>query len=260
MSRLVVALSLAAVLVVACSPSNPELAAAESLWESQRQPHYVLEFFVECNGDCDLRESRHELVFRDGEFVTGRTVNEEATTASPLREDDLDRVPSNVVRVFALAAEMDEVAYDERTGIPTMVVEGSVSFSGITVRFDVEEAELALAAARQRWQAAGLSDYTLSYQRNCSCLDRGEYVVDVVGGEGSIVESPIPHGSDDLPLWIPTTVEGMFDLIGDTLARPADQFSFAYSEDGSPSALRFDYKWRTADDEFSYLDVNVFTN
>ena len=58
----------------------------------------------------------------------------------------------------------------------------------------------------------------------------------------------------------PTTVEGMFDLIGDTLARPADQFSFAYSEDGSPSSLRFDYEWRTADDEFSYLDVNVFTN
>lgn len=115
--------------------------------------------------------------------------------------------------------------------------------------------EQELAEARDRWAAAGLTHYEFHYRRACFCGPdaTAEMIIEVENGaivaaryaETGDAVAPDRFGSFD-------SIEGMFDVIEDAIARDADELNVTYdAEHGYPVSIDIDYIHNAVDDELS---------
>ncbi len=110
-----------------------------------------------------------------------------------------------------------------------------------------------LAVARERWAALGMADYDFRTNWQCFCIleDRAPVDLEVRGGEiTGGVYAPDANLTSALDLSRYETVEGLFDLIADAIARRAYSIQAAYHPDlGYPESVWIDYDERLADEE-----------
>lgn len=120
-----------------------------------------------------------------------------------------------------------------------------------------------LAAARNLWRRAGLSDYEYGYRKYCACHPDTppETIVTVRGGAivgvrhrpvDSTNEVPARAGSEHY-YW---TIDELFDLIASARARGAEVRATYDAERGFPSEIHIDYDKNAIGDE---LDVVLTT-
>lgn len=108
-----------------------------------------------------------------------------------------------------------------------------------------------LERARALWEASGPSDYVYAVERLCFCGYRGPARVTV---EGGAVVSVVDLAEDEPPIE-PTeelfpSVDGLFDILEDAIARDAHSISATYDPDtGVPVEFFIDYQENVADEE-----------
>ncbi len=112
-----------------------------------------------------------------------------------------------------------------------------------------------LAAARQKWQASGISQYELAMRRNCGeCLPAAALavVVSVSAGEKTVSLAENGEPVEALPQLYPD-VDGLFDLIEEMVLAGAE-LEVDYDEDrGFPRSVSVDPVAGAIDDEFGYV-------
>ena len=110
-----------------------------------------------------------------------------------------------------------------------------------------------LDAARERWEAAGLSGYEMTLRRICFCPSpdyTGPFEVTVRGGELEAVARGGTRVDDERG----ETVEGLFDLIEDAYTRKAQSVTVEFDPElGYPANLSIDYSFQMADEEIGYM-------
>ena len=114
-------------------------------------------------------------------------------------------------------------------------------------------AALDLAQARSLWASAGIEDYDLLMERVCFCVYVGPARVEVRDGVqvATILETDLsldPSAVGEYP-----TVEELFELVADAVAREADELRVTYHPVlGYPVDLWVDLRRDIADEEFGY--------
>lgn len=114
-------------------------------------------------------------------------------------------------------------------------------------------------SARTKWASHQPAAYMFTMQRICFCGDTRPVVVSVRNG---VVESrKYEDTRADVPSQLANaypTVEGLFALIDDAVARKADMITAAYDPDrGFPVQVSIDYSTKVADDELT-VEVRDF--
>jgi hypothetical protein len=100
-----------------------------------------------------------------------------------------------------------------------------------------------LRAARARWEAAAVTDYTISYQPVCFC-------------EQALLSGIVVNGVRDRRGWL--DVEMMFDQLETALRDGVASFSAEYDPTlGYPTDYYIDFDRMTADEEFGVASVVV---
>ena len=243
-------------------PSGPEWDELDAAWQrfaSQNAASYSFSYTMQC-----------ECYFGPWDV----TVQNGALASFVVEDGDPEADPPflTVYDVFgqiqaALAAGVPvRASYDPVTGVPVEFVynEPALTSAGGFILslglFDPdqtgpERASMAadLAAARERWEAAGVADYDYILTVGCFCVSNGPFEVDV--REATVVSIVGPPGeslSEELLAEVAPDVEGMFALIDEAL-READVLSVTYDRDlGHVVRAIIDYSKDTSDDEFDY--------
>lgn len=110
-----------------------------------------------------------------------------------------------------------------------------------------------LEANRNRWQSVGFTDYTYRVDRACFCGFFGLAEIEV--RDGVIVA--VTHAEDGTAVdpeffQFYDTVEDLFDLIQDAIAREAAVLDVEYDDQlGYPLRIELDYAFNVADDELT---------
>lgn len=110
-----------------------------------------------------------------------------------------------------------------------------------------------LDAARERWEAAGMSGYQMTLRRTCFCPSpdyTGPFAVTVEGGELAAVQLDGARVDAERGM----TVDGLFDLIEDAYTRRAQSVTVAFNPElGYPTNVSIDYSFQMADEEIGYM-------
>ncbi|MGH9258368.1 MAG: DUF6174 domain-containing protein [Acidimicrobiales bacterium] len=118
-----------------------------------------------------------------------------------------------------------------------------------------EQREEALAPARARWQAAGLTDYDFDLRRLCYCLDEAVRPVTVsvrAGAFASIVYADDGTAADTALFHDFLTMDGVFHYVERAVSRRPAVFTATYdSRLGYPEQVQLDGDRQIADDEVS---------
>ena len=118
-----------------------------------------------------------------------------------------------------------------------------------------------LAAARTRWNDAGLRDYSYEVKWECFCGGPVGRWIRVTVVDGDIVEGRYLDTDEivefrfwrDLP-----TVPDLFDQVESILGQEPDRFDVLYHrDDGHPILLLVDRIENAADDEYSFQSKNL---
>lgn len=110
---------------------------------------------------------------------------------------------------------------------------------------DLSAAQADLDEARERWEAAGLSGYTLTYQPTCFC-PQARWTVIVEDGE--VADSSVEGDAMQGP---PMTVADMFDAIQQAIDDGVATVSAEYDADlGHPVSYYVDVDQMMADEEY----------
>lgn len=108
-----------------------------------------------------------------------------------------------------------------------------------------------LDAARNRWATANMDSYSYVVNRSCECVYVAATKVVVV--RGAVARLELEATGDTLPTDArPSfhTVDELFDVIADAIARDPYQFSADYDPDlGYPTLFSVDDRREIADDE-----------
>ena len=124
-----------------------------------------------------------------------------------------------------------------------------------------DPAQAALLQALERWEQAGIVDYSYTGAWTCFCPEdyRADAQVTVAGGTVTAVHSAAPDVET-----IPAperflSIEGLFALIQDAIAGGAARVDVSYDETyGYPVELFIDYDERMADEEDRFT-ISSFT-
>ncbi|MGH7542120.1 MAG: DUF6174 domain-containing protein [Gemmatimonadota bacterium] len=113
-----------------------------------------------------------------------------------------------------------------------------------------------LAQARERWEAAALSDYRFDYRLSCFCGSPANRDVTVEVRDGAVVAATF---HDDGPAATVHDVEGLstidelFDRIERTLEQEPEQFTAEYDATfGHPISVSADIAFNISDEEFAF--------
>lgn len=115
-----------------------------------------------------------------------------------------------------------------------------------------------LEAARGRWEASGIEDYTFRLHNGCGeCLNRG--AVEIVVRDGAVESvawvTPDPAGGDVVPFAL--SVDELFDYLAERLAERPWRVELEFAAAGYPLSADFDMDEETVDDEIA-LSVSAF--
>ena len=243
-------------------PSGPEWDELDAAWQrfaSQNAASYSFSYTMQCEcyfGPWDVRVQNGALdsfVVEDGDpeadppFLTVYDVFGQIQAALA------DGVP---VRA----------SYDPITGVPVEFVYNEpalASDGGFILSLELfdpdqngpERVSMAadLAAARGRWESAGVADYDYVLTVGCFCVSNGPFEVDVRDAAVASIVGPAGESlSEELLAEIAPDVEGMFALVDEAL-READVLSVTYDRDlGHVVRATIDYSTNTSDDELDY--------
>ncbi len=116
------------------------------------------------------------------------------------------------------------------------------TFSDSTLATDTSRARF--AELRAHWDATEPAAYRFTYSRNCFCIDRGPYTVDVRGG--AIVDLQPPS---DQP-YVRQTMDSLYATVEAAFARNAASVQYQYDPASRLLASFFiDYDEGIADEE-----------
>lgn len=110
-----------------------------------------------------------------------------------------------------------------------------------------------LEANRNRWQSVGFTDYTYRVDRACFCGFFGLAEIEVRNGV-IVAVTQVEDGTSVDPEFFQfyDTVEDLFDLIEDAIAREAEVLNVEYNDQlGYPTTIELDYAFNVADDELT---------
>lgn len=216
---------------------------------------FQLTFQAACiEGPCEGFDGRYAVIYRDGAAIAATAELSGRQRATSLSREEILLLPTPSELV---AGATEDAVDDPAFGLPSRAVRGSTSFDEIILELDLKVAAANLEAARAAWAAAGITDYRLSYSRNCFCVIWGEVVVEVEDG------SPVPvqvGGLEDpsaAPDRVPLTVEALHDEIASLIAREPHRIVVTYGADGHPTIIGYDGSVSTVDDELSYSGIIV---
>ena len=117
-----------------------------------------------------------------------------------------------------------------------------------------------LREARERWEAAGLDDYTFDVRRVCFCASVEPIRVVVQDGEAvshTVIATGEPVPAEERHLF--PTVPGLFDFIEDAIEQRAHSIEATYDPGlGFPVQVFVDYKANVADEELGF-EISAFT-
>jgi hypothetical protein len=138
--------------------------------------------------------------------------------------------------------------------IGTLTLLGTATACGILDPDDGARSDLEVA--RERWEQVRPQSYSMVLTRMCFCAPEGIgpvriQVVGTTATERVYVDSgePVP---ENLAPHFPT-VDGLFDVLLDAMARDAHQIQVTYDGDtGIPADLWIDYEANVADEELGY--------
>jgi len=148
-------------------------------------------------------------------------------------------------------ARMLQVALDMRTTqllVPSVVLAILASACATTNDHD-------LAAARRRWNAQGITSYSVTSAQTCFCPSEitAPMHVSVIGGD-AIGSATYVDGGGAVPAAVLSTlftVERAFAKVQDAIDRDADILEVTFDPIlGYPTRVKIDYERRAADDEF----------
>ena len=126
---------------------------------------------------------------------------------------------------------------------------------------DPTPAEAALLEARERWEQAGVVDYSYTGAWTCFCPEDYRADTQVVVADGTV--TAVHSAAADVET-IPAperflSIEGLFALIQDAITRDAARVEVSYDETyGYPVELFIDYDERMADEEDRFT-ISSFT-
>jgi len=104
---------------------------------------------------------------------------------------------------------------------------------------------------RQKWRGRGYTDYAFTLRVGCFCVETGPLRVTVVND--SVVSVVRVSTGETIARAGTPTVNKLFDLIENAIARPADDLRVTYdAELGFPREIYVDGSFRIADDETTY--------
>ena len=115
-------------------------------------------------------------------------------------------------------------------------------------------------AALQKWQAAGIHDYSFTLNQTCFCL--GLQPVRITVRDGKVLRATnVRDGTAIKPAEVgqPLTLTGIFQKIEAAYAKPADHITLTLNPDyGYPEHVYIDYIEMMADEELGYT-ISDFT-
>ena len=109
-------------------------------------------------------------------------------------------------------------------------------------------------AAREKWQAAGISDYAFTLVQHCFCI--GVQPVRIMV-KNDVVQSA-RNVQDDAAVAVEVlgklpSIEGVFQKIAEGYAKPSDHITLTLNKDyGYPERVYIDYVAMMADEELIY--------
>jgi hypothetical protein len=140
--------------------------------------------------------------------------------------------------------------------LPDAAQRDGISFTDMSVHFDLAAALEELAAARARWMEAGIRDYRLSYDRHCFCIASGPVEAEVRDGIAVSVVTQLGEG-DPASAPVASTVEQLFDIIERIFVGSAHRHQVSYRTDGVPTDISTDRDLSGADDELSIRNIRI---
>ncbi len=226
-----------------------ELLEAREKWEALGLDDYRYLFRADCT--C-TEEGTFEVTVRDGRAVEELPVDDAARRSTQISPGTLDAAFDDLEDWFTDSSDLIEegilevdVRMDPELGYPRwfrVVAEGLDDDGPLADRFEiivttdligfVEEAEDtidegdldALAGARDRWLAAGLTDYRyeIEYQCLCPTAARGPFEVTIRNGAFWSAVAPPDEGFRDGALYDAMTIEQAFDVIEEAIRAGTD--------------------------------------
>ncbi|MDH3706322.1 MAG: DUF6174 domain-containing protein [Acidimicrobiia bacterium] len=224
------------------------LDAARARWDEVALVDYRYVLRRSC--ECDVEwVAPHTVVVRAGEVVHQQTAYGDEPPEGALMS--IDEIFDRIQRAIDAGTD-NQVEYDDVSGAPLDVqldLPGIAADGGfaLSVDFDDQTDELAeLAAARARWDGAGIGDYQLRYQVNCFC-PRAVVTVDVVDGA---IETVAVEPHESAPVDRGRTVDDLFDVVAHAYDTGAASVTVAYHADtGYPVEYFVDVHEMMADEE-----------
>lgn len=117
--------------------------------------------------------------------------------------------------------------------------------------------EADLSSARSRWALSQPASYQFTLQRSCECGPSITRAVTVVVRNGVIAGATYVDTGADAVAGIAFSVDGLFGVIDDAIARKAAVVAARYDETrGFPVSIFIDQNAVTVDDEFSIVISN----
>jgi hypothetical protein len=132
---------------------------------------------------------------------------------------------------------------------PLIAVAGCGDVLGPGDRSDLE-------TNRQKWQASGLTSYTMTMTKLCFCADVGPFSVIVVN-DSVVSATRAADGRSADPRFLPT-INKLFDFIETAIADHAVRIDVQYDATrGFPREVIYDRSLNIADEEVAYTLSNV---
>ncbi len=233
-----------------------DLQMAKELWTQRGLANYSFELRFNCLCSEEYR-GPFEITVVDG-MISSATWNGDTVTQ--------DVGLMTIEQAFeAIATAIEDrvsinVTYDDATGAPlradldleAIAVDGGLSFSidQLTGTNGTEDRS-DLAAARELWIDAGLSDYVLSYGVFCPCEGDGWFTITVKYGD--FFDTSMEHPDGTTSTATPEfryTVDTLFDLIEAAISAPNASVDATYDEVlGYPVDTFIDWDFTIAGDE-----------
>lgn len=125
-------------------------------------------------------------------------------------------------------------------------------------------AQRELQTNQQKWQKAGIDDYSFTLQRNCFCRGDATRPVNIEVQDGKIASATFADTGEPLPAdtdFNKLTVNDLFKQVGEVLSSGAERVDVKYDPKyGFPTSIYIDRSSQIADEEVGFTISNFQRN
>ncbi len=145
--------------------------------------------------------------------------------------------------------------------LTTILIAGCSSGSGGSDTDGETDAASELRAARQKWEKAGMENYTFRFRWQCFCIQEYVSLVELTVDGGEVVSGRYVEGDSALAgerLADYMSIDRLFDFIQEAVDRDAHSIRAEYHPDlGYPVDVYIDYDEMMADEEKGFTIESV---